>query len=305
MTTGQVIKSTSLPHPPSPSPFTPAQWQVLLAIADTVIAPLQPAAAATPHDREVFEITRSQLQGYADDATLDSYLSERASSVPGFEDALLRFLGSHTAPDVRKGLASVLNLLEYVKLISNRHKVILLQSKKSSLVETQADCSLSYSTRPGGLVLTGSPTPFALQSIAAREAALQGWCTARLPLLRLLHRQLTTVVKSAWAKTSPTIGPVLGFPRAPVNHRQGQGFAFDFLQFPPSDEPEFIETDVVIVGSGCGAGVCAKKIAEAGFRTIVVDRSCYWPPEYLPMTDLEGQEHMFMNGGAVVCKWLV
>ena len=154
-------------------------------------------------------------------------------------------------------------------------------------------------------MLTGSPTLFALQPIPVREAVIQGWCLARLPVLRLLHRQLTSVVKSAWAKTSPTIGPILGFPRAPVNHRQGQGFAFDFLQFPSGHDSEIIETDVIIVGSGCGAGVCAKRVAEAGFRTIVVDRSYYWPPEYLPMTDQEGQEHMFMNGGAVVCKQLV
>lgn len=160
---------------------------------------------------------------------------------------------------------------------------------------------MSRSTRAGCLILTGSITPFLLQPLAVRETILQGWCTARLPALRLVHRQLTTVVNSSWAKTSPTLGPILGFPRTPVNHRQGQGFAFEFLQFPPANEPEVIGTDVIIVGSGCGAGVCAKKIAEAGFRTLVVDRSYYWPPEYLPMTDLEGQEHLFMNGGAVVC----
>ena len=62
-----------------------------------------------------------------------------------------------------------------------------------------------------------------------------------------------------------------------------------------------LDVDVVIVGSGCGAGVCAKKMAEAGLRTVVVERSYYWPPEYLPMTDLEGPEQLFMNGGVVVC----
>ena len=164
---------------------------------------------------------------------------------------------------------------------------------------------LSCSTRPGCLVLTGSTTPFPLQSLPTRESILQGWATARLPVLRLVHRQLTTLVNSAWAKTSPTVGLILGFPRAPVNHRQGQGFAFDFLQVPPDDQPEIIDTDVIIVGSGCGAGVCAKKMAEAGFRTLVVDRSHYWPPEYLPMNELEGQEHLFMSGGAVVCELFI
>ena len=127
MATAQVIKSTALPRPPSPSPFTPAQWHVLLAIADAVIAPLQPTAVASSiNDAEVYDTVRQQLQDYADDTVLDSYLSERASSVPGFEDALLRYLGSHTAPDVRKGLASILSLLEYVILVLDHRKMVLL-----------------------------------------------------------------------------------------------------------------------------------------------------------------------------------
>ena len=114
MTVEQVIRSTALPQPPSPNPFTPAQWHVLLAIADTVIAPVEPTAIPSASDGDAYTRAKLQLQSYADDTIVSAYLSERASRIPAFQDALLRFLGSHTAPDVRKGLASILSLLEYV-----------------------------------------------------------------------------------------------------------------------------------------------------------------------------------------------
>ena len=103
-----------------------------------------------------------------------------------------------------------------------------------------------------------------------------------------------------WLKTSPTYSKILGMPRAPVHGTPGDGFEYDFLQFPPGDEPEIVETDVVIVGSGCGGGVCAKNLAEAGNKVIVVDRAYYFPPKHLPMSELDGQIHLFQNGGVDV-----
>lgn len=102
---------------------------------------------------------------------------------------------------------------------------------------------------------------------------------------------------SVWVKTSPTIGPVLGFPRIPVHGKPGKGFDYGFIQFPPGPEPEILETDVVIVGSGCGGGVCAKNLAEAGYRVVVVEKAYHWSTQYLPMTERDSGTHLFMNGG--------
>ena len=102
---------------------------------------------------------------------------------------------------------------------------------------------------------------------------------------------------STWAKTTPTLSPLLGFPRAPIHGKPGKGFDYNFLQFPPSKEADIIETDVVIVGSGCGGGVCAKNLAEAGQRVIVVEKAYHWGPEFLPMTEKDAGVHLFANGG--------
>ena len=93
---------------------------------------------------------------------------------------------------------------------------------------------------------------------------------------------------------------MLGFPRVPVHGKPGKGFDYTFLQFPPGDESEVVDTDVVIVGSGCGGGVCAKNLAEAGQRVIVVEKGYHYPPEYLPMSEADASIHLFANGGVDV-----
>ena len=83
----------------------------------------------------------------------------------------------------------------------------------------------------------------------------------------------------------------------PIHGKPGKGFDYSFIQFPQGDEPEVLETDVVIVGSGCGGGVCAKNLAEAGSRVIVVEKAYHYPPEHLPMSEADAGVHLFMNGG--------
>lgn len=100
-----------------------------------------------------------------------------------------------------------------------------------------------------------------------------------------------------YIKESATINPVLGFPRAPVHGKPGEDFDYSFLQLPPGDGQEVIETDVVIVGSGCGGAVCAKNLAEAGHRVIVADRAYHFPAKHLPMSVTDAGIHLFHNGG--------
>lgn len=68
---------------------------------------------------------------------------------------------------------------------------------------------------------------------------------------------------------------------------------FDFIQ-PDS----VIETDIVIVGSGCGGGVCAKVLAEAGHRVLVVDKGYYFSPSQLPLPI--GQLDSILQGGGMI-----
>ena len=144
---------------------------------------------------------------------------------------------------------------------------------------------------------TGYTTSYHLQPINVRQQILQGWARSYLPPLKQSAKALESLLISAWSRTSPTLGPVLGFPRAPVHGKPGKGFAYDFLQLPPGAEPEILETDVIVVGSGCGGAVCAKNLAAAGHRVMVVEKAYHWGPEHLPMSEKDGFIHLFANGG--------
>lgn len=154
-------------------------------------------------------------------------------------------------------------------------------------------------TRPGSLLLTGYTTIFQDQPFEIREKILQGWLTSRLPPLRAFSRAFLLLGKKAWLTHSSTLGPVLGFPRTPVHGKPADGFDFQFLQLPPGDSPEVLETDVVIVGSGCGGAVAAKNLAEAGHRVIVVEKSYYYLPKHFPMAVDAAGERLFESGGSL------
>lgn len=120
-------------------------------------------------------------------------------------------------------------------------------------------------------------------------------------MLRLTFRSLSSLLRSIWIRTSPTVGPLLAYPFTPLHGTPPNNtYKFEFLHIPssPSPDPQVIETDVVIVGSGCGGAVAAKVLAEAGLKVTVVEKSYYWAPKHLPMSELEGTHHLFANGGA-------
>jgi hypothetical protein len=108
---------------------------------------------------------------------------------------------------------------------------------------------------------------------------------------------MTLMGKSLWLKTSPTYHRISGYTPIPNHYKPGSHYEYEFLQFSAGLEPEELEADVVIVGSGCGGGVCAKNLAEAGHRVLVADKSYYYPPDRLPMSEEQGGIHLFENGG--------
>jgi hypothetical protein len=128
-------------------------------------------------------------------------------------------------------------------------------------------------------------------------AIINGWSQSYLPPLPTVYKSFTFIAKNIWLKTSPTFHRIVGMPKVPLNYKPGSHYEYDFLQFPPGNSPEIIETDVVIVGSGCGGGVCAKNLADAGHRVMVVDKSYYFPPKNLPMSERDAGIHLYENGG--------
>ncbi|KAL1864624.1 hypothetical protein Plec18167_009689 [Paecilomyces lecythidis] len=263
-----------LPAPPTEKVFTDEQWKTLLALADTAIPSIRDRAAVT-HRRQkgipkeklesAIATLKSSIGGPDAAEIAKQYLEEDASSNPQFRDALHVLFAYNIHSEGKKALLMILSALH---------------------------------TRAGSLILTGSPTPFHLLTNEAREQTFRNWETSMISPLRFLYRMLTGIFKKTWVTSSPTLCPVLGFPRVPVNLKPAESFPYEFLQFPSADTPEIIETDVVVVGSGCGGGVAAKNLSETGHRVIVVDKSYHYGAKYFPMGQAEGFAHMLENAGS-------
>ncbi|CEO59562.1 hypothetical protein PMG11_04236 [Penicillium brasilianum] len=267
-----------VPLPPGPdtSFFSETQWNTLFALADTIIPSIRTAATVrSSTDRVVSTaewdsaVTKlSSLIPSPDAAKIAAvYLEEDASSNPLFRAYVERIMGHYVHEEGKSGFGLIMNALN---------------------------------TRAGSLILTGSTTPIHQQPVAVREKVFRGWDSSRLPPLRAVYRGLTGIVKKSWVMSSPTMNQVLGFPRVPVHGKPTDGFPYEFLQFPAGDQPETIETDVVIVGSGCGGAVTAKNLAEAGLRVLVVEKSYSYSSKSFPMTPNEAYVNMFENAGATI-----
>ncbi|KAF2993865.1 hypothetical protein E8E13_001105 [Curvularia kusanoi] len=270
-------KATPLPPVPKEDPLTTDQWKTLLAITDACIPAIKPVStantaieiAAPDTEYSTALSTISALTPESDpDATAAAteYLSDYASSNPAFKAELTRIIALYMPASVRKDLLTVLSVLN---------------------------------TRAGSFALTGSFTPISQQPAHIRESIILGWKTARLGAIRGLHHSLTVLARQTWIKISPTLRRVLGVPRVPTGMKPGKGHDYEFIQIPPGSKPEVIETDVVIIGSGCGGAVCAKNLAEAGHRVLVVEKAYHWTPDHFPMSEADGWNHLFMNGAFI------
>ncbi|KAK2762316.1 hypothetical protein FQN54_001326 [Arachnomyces sp. PD_36] len=257
--------ASPLPPPPNEDVFSPDQWSTLLAIGDTIIPSISTTTSSYSSAKSF--LLSSLEDPSSDDSSrlIDSYLAENPSSIPQFKDALKALFGRYIHNEGRKGLTLVLTALN---------------------------------TRAGSLFLTGSPTPFHAQPFPVREAILHRWSHSYIPPVRGLYRSLTALFKKSWIQLSPTICPVLGFPQVPVHGEQNDGYNYSFLQFPAGEETITLDTDVVIIGSGCGGGVTAKNLAEAGHRVLVVEKAYHYPAKHFPMAQTEACTHLFESGGA-------
>lgn len=157
--------------------------------------------------------------------------------------------------------------------------------------------------------MTGYYNPVHLQPVHIREAILQSWFSSWVPMKRRLAKAFGMLSRASWLIGSPIFRQVSGYPDVPVNWKVGPEFEYKFLQFPPStrtsdddttteteSDSTVIDTDIVIVGSGCGGAVAAKVLAEAGYRVIVVEKGYYFPPSSFPMPQGLALTHLAEKG---------
>lgn len=139
---------------------------------------------------------------------------------------------------------------------------------------------------------------------------LRAWGASPLWAFRGLFKSITTLGKLAHIRSSSTFAPLTGFPRVPAAWTAGEPAAsrhlYEFVQFtrgPGPGTPVEIATDVVIVGSGCGAGVVANRLAAEfgpGLGVLVVDKGRHYDASHFPLSQAAGLASLFEAGGVLL-----
>ncbi|OTB05737.1 hypothetical protein M426DRAFT_21763 [Hypoxylon sp. CI-4A] len=259
---------------PDPASFSEAHWKALFALLDVVVPsviendtmPIGPNHLALA-SHELRDLYQKALCGAHDRFSFEKfchYMASRPSDDPSFIANVKRAIG-RLAPGAKYQLRLILGFML---------------------------------TRFGSIISTGYWTPFPDQSLNARASILQSWRQSWLPLWPTLARIFITIGKTCWSQTNQLFLQLNGYRPYSNEAVPGPSFDFNFIQFPESMEPSIIRTDIVIVGSGCGGAVCAKVLAEAGHRVLVVDCGHYFPPSELPRP-LDKSDGVFQGGGLV------
>ncbi|KAJ4398857.1 hypothetical protein N0V85_006172, partial [Neurospora sp. IMI 360204] len=277
-------------------PVSPESWKTLMAIMDAVAPSVQRAdslsstsaenarASTVNLSNEDYQASLASLRQYAAPSEdglkqqdlFEAYLAERPSENPVFETVLKNIL-SGIPPAKKRKLEMVLSLL---------------------------------GTRGGSLLLTGYVTPLSSLSISDRTKILHSWRTSALYALRGLFNTFTSVCKLVHARTSAYHSPLTGFPTIPPSWVANASFPYEFLDFSssssftPNNKTGTIEidTDIVIIGSGCGAGVVTHRLASTfgrNLRVLVLEKGRHFDASHFPLSQEVGLSSLMEGGGVI------
>ncbi|XXG95611.1 hypothetical protein Hte_001879 [Hypoxylon texense] len=266
----------SVPIPP-PLPtlkqdnvFTNKHWRVLFALLDAAIPSIVSSGTSESNCvsisqdefQEIYENLQRSMKSPPSLEQFRTYMASRPSGDVRFVENVKRTLGA-LSPSSRVQLGRVLGFL---------------------------------GTRLGSLVSTWSLTPFPDQPLHARVAALKSWQQSWFSIWPMLARTFVALAKTCWSQTDTLLYNLSGFTGQQEGYQAASSVEFNFID--ATIESETIDTDIVIVGSGCGGAVCAKVLSEAGHRVLVVDKGYYFPPDHLPMP-IEGLQYLFQGGASL------
>ncbi|KAF4875836.1 Long-chain-alcohol oxidase FAO2 [Colletotrichum siamense] len=269
------VSKLELPVLPTSDFWNETQWSVLFSLLEAALPSIARPATLSDKTNQV----RVSEAEYAQALQLVQNTMKNPPSEEKFQEYL-----AHCPAKEPKFVESVTRTLAALP---------------SAAQKTLGGAMGALGTRTGTWFLTGYWTPANQQPLYVRERMLKAWQTSRVPTIRVLSKSLCLLAQKCAVQTSPLFRELTDYTDMPDFQTHGEGFDFNFMQFESSASPAIVETDVVIVGSGCGGAVAAKVLSEAGRKVLVVDKSYYFPPSQLPMTQDTGCQYLYENGGFI------
>ena len=157
-------------------------------------------------------------------------------------------------------------------------------------------------------VLTGRPSRFSRLDPAARERYLLGWAHSRLAVKRqgfhavkrltefLFYAKLLEGGRNPNWSALGYDGPDDG---ERTLHRHPEELRI--VPFVPQRETT-LQADVCVVGSGAGGGVVAAKLAQAGYKVVVLEAGSYRTPDDFTQREADAYDTMFQGHGVLTTE---
>ncbi|KAA8916751.1 hypothetical protein TRICI_001107 [Trichomonascus ciferrii] len=213
----------------------------------------------------------SSLKGLIKDSSVDAdeLGTMCASAVPGFKECLTKSLA--LAPT-----AALNQLLIAIKVLGHK---------------------------PTAVVLTGSARKlFRDMDYKEREHVLLNWHYSVFGALKKMFRSLHALCSTSYIRVNPLLHKAMGHPMVEPRLEEMNFDAhprYDILDFGRYATAAEIETDVVIIGSGSGAGVVANRLCRDGHNVLVLEKGSYYHQSELNFNEDDAYANLYENSGVL------
>lgn len=239
----------------------PSHLDPMMAIADTMIGPINPDAI------------RDKVSSKFPMERLEEYCNLIPSKIPDFRQLICDKVNG-SGIDASRLLVVVMSLL---------------------------------SSRIAAPVLTKSTTLITEMTPEQRITMLRLWRDSPLSVNRKLYKSFSALILTTYQTIAGELHNLaIGRPTKELRERLYEGAEVDSFRFTmidrvksDSSDLHLPNIDVLIVGSGAGAGVVAHTLQSEGFNCLVLERGKYYAPSEYIFDDLEGLKNLYEKAGAL------
>ncbi|EMG50258.1 Long chain fatty alcohol oxidase, partial [Candida maltosa Xu316] len=155
--------------------------------------------------------------------------------------------------------------------------------------------------------LTNSLTPIREMTLEEREKLLASWRDSPLSPKRRLFRLVSSLTLVTFVRLASELHlkathyPGRDLREKAYDTQEIDPFRYEFLDKPQIDGAELHlpDIDVLIIGSGAGAGVVAHTLANEGYKSLVLEKGTYFSPSELNFNDKDGTAELYQGGGTL------